>query len=369
MIPAIQSISKQHGERAIMWSSVEGEKRKKNNTSHRLSKEILGLFGATSLIAIFCFFALDVIANGLVLNYIDRQGLELTEYQLADVEFWIQGISFVSAVLLFVILFLFLVGERLAYISEIVKGIDALGRHEWDYEIPLQGENELTELAKRVNTLSREEQAFQEKEKQLQEEKASLIRSLSHDIRTPLTSMMSYSEFMKNKESLTVEEMQSYMELVEQKSQQIKVLTDRLLDGGTRQLEVIENGVFFMQQLVEEWEAELESDFDCQIDLSDCPQFSGEFDVQEMRRIFDNLASNIKKYADETAPIVLRIAEKNGRVCVFQSNTCKILNTSVESTKIGIDSIRKIAGNYGGTVEVLLTGQSFAIEITLIEIN
>ncbi|MBR5005066.1 MAG: LacI family DNA-binding transcriptional regulator, partial [Erysipelotrichaceae bacterium] len=88
-----------------------------------------------------------------------------------------------------------------SFANQIVKGIDALGRHEWNYEIPLQGENELTELATRVNELSKEEQTFQEKEKQLQEEKISLIRSLSHDIRTPLTSMMSYSELLKQKET------------------------------------------------------------------------------------------------------------------------------------------------------------------------
>lgn len=349
-----------------MWNSGDV---KKTKTSQRLSREILGLFGATFLISVVCFYVLNEAANAVVLNYVENELWEMSEYQLIDLQYWILGISFVSAIILFVILLLFLVGERLAYIQEIVKGIDALGRHEWDYEIPLQGENELTALAKRVNELSKEEQAFQEKEKQLQEEKIRLIRSLSHDIRTPLTSMMSYSEYMKNKNSLTVEEMQTYMGLVEQKSQQIKVLTDRLLDGGTRQLEVIENGIFFMQQLVDEWEAELESGFDCQIDLSDCPSFSGEFDIQEMRRVFDNLASNIKKYADETAPIVLRIKEKNGRVSISQSNVCKKSATPIESTKIGIDNIRRIAAHYGGEVEVLQTETDFSIEITLCEIN
>lgn len=349
-----------------MWNSVDV---KKTKTSQRLSREILGLFGATFLISVVCFYVLNEAANAVVLNYVENELWEMSEYQLIDLQYWILGISFVSAIILFVILLLFLVGERLAYIQEIVKGIDALGRHEWDYEIPLQGENELTALAKRVNELSKEEQAFQEKEKQLQEEKIRLIRSLSHDIRTPLTSMMSYSEYMKNKNSLTVEEMQTYMGLVEQKSQQIKVLTDRLLDGGARQLEVIENGIFFMQQLVDEWEAELESEFECQIDLSACPFFSGEFDIQEMRRIFDNLASNIKKYADETAPIVLRIKEKNGRVCISQSNVCKKSATPIESTKIGIDSIRRIVAHYGGEVEVLRTEMDFSIEITLCEIN
>lgn len=338
-------------------------------SSQRLSKEILGLFLLTFLIAAFFFWVLNEAANTIVLRYVEEETLMITEYQLIDIQYGILGISVVSGVVLFVLLFLFLVGERLAYITEIVKGIDALGRHEWKYEIPLRGKNELTDLAQHINQFSKEEEAFQEKEKQLQSAKESLIRSLSHDIRTPLTSMMSYSEYMKQKASLTEAEMREYMELVEQKSQQIKELTDRLLDGGSRQMEYIENGRFLMEQLVDEWEAELEENFTLEISLEKCPAFSGEFDVQELRRIFDNLASNIRKYADAEYPVELSVGEKEGRVCIVQSNRCKVLQVPVESTRIGIDSIRKIARQYGGSVEHVTTEHRFFIAITLGKIN
>lgn len=352
-----------------MWSSTETVKKENRIAMPRLSREILGVFGITMLIAIVCFWGLNEVANRIILNYVESEMLIITEYELIDLQYWILGISFVSAVILFILLFLFLVGERLAYIGEIVKGINALGRHEWNYEIPLQGENELTELAQLINVFSKEELAFQEKEKQMKEEKESFIRSLSHDIRTPLTSMMSYSEFMKSKENLSIDEMKNYMELVEQKSQQIKILTDRLLDGGVRQLEEIENGCFFMEQLVDEWAMELEEEFDCRIDLEKCPQFSGSFDVQELRRIFDNLSSNIRKYADTDSPVYLRVIEKEGRVCIVQSNKCKCLIRPVDSTKIGIDSIRKIAAHYGGTIEVFQTKDEFSITICLCKIK
>ena len=338
-----------------------------NNTG-KLSKEIFRLFCMTFLIAAAGFWLLNEVANRIVLRYVEEEIWMISEYQLIDLQYGILGISFVSGCVLFVVLFLFLLGERLAYISEIVKGIAALGRHEWDYEIPLQGENELTELAKRVNELSKEEQAFQEKEKQMYEEKASLIRSLSHDIRTPLTTILSYSEYMKNKESLTTEEITEYMNLMQQKAGQIKILTDRLLDGGSRQLEYIENGRFLMEQLTEEWAAELEEDFTLEISLADCPQFSGEVDIQELQRIFDNLTSNIRKYADETLPVIFSIGVREGRVCIFQSNLCKKLDVPVESTKIGIESIRKIAEHYGGQVEVMKTAEQFSITIYLLSL-
>lgn len=349
-----------------MWSSIS---RKKEEKPHRLSREMFSSFVCAFVIAVTGFWLLNECANVILLRYVEEELLVMPEDTLIDWQYRILGFSMLSGVVLFIILFLFFVGERLSYIKEIVKGIDALGEHQWEYEIPIKGQNELTELAKRINTLSKEEQALEAKEKQLQEEKTLLIRSLSHDIRTPLTSLMSYSEFLKQKDVLTTEEMKNYMELVEQKSQQIKVLTDRLLNGGSRQLEFVENGRFLVEQLVDEWSAGLEDEFNLEISLDNCPAFEGEFDIQELRRIFDNLASNIRKYADGISPIVLAVEKKNGRICIRQSNKKKKISDIVDSSKIGISSIEKIASQYGGAVDVLMTEENFEIVISLIEIN
>ena len=131
----------------------------------------------------------------------------------------------------------------------------------------------------------------------------------------------------------------------------------------------MEDGSFLMEQLVDEWATELEEDYTLEISLKECPDFSGEFDVQELRRIFDNLASNIRKYAEESAPVSLCAKEKDGRLCIVQSNACKQGTEDVESTKIGIASIRKITEQYGGTATVFYTEQNFSIEITLCKIN
>ena len=63
-----------------------------------------------------------------------------------------------------------------------------------------------------------------------------------------------------------------------------------------------------MEQLAAEWEEVLEETFSCRIDLTGLPDFSGMADVSSFRRIFDNLASNGKKYADPEYPVELWIA-------------------------------------------------------------
>lgn len=357
MILEIQNTSRLHGERDTTLS-------KKRKIS-KLSQEILGVFAITAAISIFFFGFLSVTADSLVASYCDKYEVILTEMQEWTINSWIDSISLVSAVLLLVILFLFLTGQKLAYLRDIIQGIDALHMHRMDYEIPVEGDNELTELAESINFLSKTERELQQKEAQMREEKEQLIRALSHDIRTPLTSILAYSEYMKTKENITEGEMDEYITLMQQKAEQIKGLTNRLLDGGGRTLEFIEHGHFFVEQLVGEWEAMLEDDFTCEINLKECPEFSCKVDIQELQRIFDNLASNVEKYADAERPVCLSIFENEEYLVIEQKNHRKQKIENVESNKIGLESIRKIAEHYSGNIETELTEQEFCIRIAL----
>ena len=338
------------------------EEVKKRN---KLSREILGLFGATAVISVFFYGFLNVMANAIVVSYCERNDIVLEEMLEWTIESWIQSISLGAAMFCFVVLFLFLVGQKLAYLNIIIKGVDALREHRMNYEMPLEGNNELTELAESINYLAKTESELRKKEQQMQEEKENLIHALSHDIRTPLTSILSYSEYLNGKEEIEKEMMETYIELVQQKAVQIKGLTDRLLDEKKRELEYFENGKFLMQQLAEEWKAVLEEKFKCEISFKDCETFSGEFDIQELRRIFDNLASNIEKYADPERIVSLSFLYEENLLKIEQKNGCREVSGDVESNKIGIDSIEKIAKNYGGWAEIKETKEEFMISIYL----
>lgn len=287
----------------------------------KISREILGLTGISFVISAFFYGFIRTMANSVVLSYCDNMAIVLSESQEWEIGNLIKNVSGVAAVIIFVVLFLFLVGEKI--------------------------ENAVHEL--------------QMKEKSLYEERENLYRSLSHDIRTPLTTILSYSEYMKEK--IEEESMHEYITRVQRKAEQIKNLTDQLLDGGVRNLEKIENGKFLMQQLADEWETALENNFQCEIDMNNCPDFAGEFDVREMRRIFDNLVSNVEKYADESKGVRLGISEKEECLVIKQENMIKKELQNVESRGIGITSIKRIVENYGGEVLVNKEDGRFTIEI------
>ena len=162
---------------------------------------------------------------------------------------------------------------------------------------------------------------------------------------------MAYSELLAGQTELAPEEQARYLNLIRTKAGQIKDMTDLLLDGSKRNPEYFENACLLMEQLVEEFESELEDTFCVKTTLA-CPAFSATFDVQELRRIFDNLISNVQKYAAADEPVVLSVSAENGQVMIRQENAVRKLDVSAEGYQIGLKSIRRIAQSYGGRVEV-----------------
>lgn len=331
----------------------------------RLSYEILGVLAITFVIALVLFGLLWMGAAAIVYNFIDVRGLILTEEQFFLVDGWLTNLSVLVSVGFFVVLFLFLLGERLSYIRDVIKGIDALQAGDMEHRVPVEGNNELTRMAEAVNYLSATQKQVKEKERALAEEKEQLIRTLSHDIRTPLTSIMAYSEFML--EDNSAQKQQEYAALIQKKVLQIKELTDILLDGGRRNPEYFEDARLLMQQLADEFEESLEDEFRVLTDLSDCGSFAGCFDVQELLRIFDNLASNIRKYADKSQPVELSIKSSEKRLIIRQTNAKCSQNEPKESYQVGLNSLRRIAHNYAGSVEIQQTKSMFCITVTLSE--
>ena len=114
-----------------------------------------------------------------------------------------------------------------------------------------------------------------------------------------------------------------------------------------------------------EFEEELEDDFHVVCDFSGCPDFSGSFDVQELRRIFDNLTSNIQKYANPEEDVTLEIKLEKEMLLIRQKNAVSSFKNKSDGYQIGLNSIRRITQLYDGQVSVKQDKEYFEILITL----
>lgn len=338
---------------------------KKTAKRRKFAHEILGLIGISALFALILFLILTGIATATAETYCFENDVAMTELDWMEVDRWIFGLGAAISVCCFSLLFLSLLGDRLAYIRRITEGIDALRLGQEDRAIALEGSNELTELADAINYMSEAQRQIRQKEQTLAQEKEQLIRTLSHDIRTPLTAILSYSEYLAAEDSLSAQERKTHLQMIRRKAEQIRELTDILLDGEKRSPEQFQDARLLMEQLAQEFEAELEERFTVRVDLARCGAFSGVFDVQQLRRIFDNLGSNVSKYADPKHPVCLTVSTDRNGLVIQQTNTVRGSTEQSDSYGLGIRSIRRIAQHYGGQVSVRQNTEAFEITVVL----
>ena len=334
----------------------------------KLSHEILGLIAIAAAISLALFLVLSGIATGITEEYIFNHDIPMDEFDWIAMYQRIYTVAAVLSCIAFSVLFLAMMQSRIVYIQTITEGISQLQGQPKKMDLPLKGNNELKFLAEAVNDMSEAQLALREKEHALSQEKEQLIRALSHDIRTPLTSILAYSDFLTTREEITPDEQKNYLGLIRKKAEQIRDLTAILLDGSKRNPEHFDDGKLLIEQIVEEFQEELEEDFAVRVDFSKCPAFAGTFDVQELHRIFDNLSSNVRKYADPAKPVTLSIGLKNGALLIHQTNAVLPEKPQSESYQIGLNSIRRIAQHYGGSVAVEERVAAFSITITLTQI-
>jgi len=337
-------------------------KRKKKKLSHEILLSLLIAFLISFVLgAVLIFLSVHIAEESIFSGEVFLDDLE---YSLLVNRIYNTGM--LVSVIFFLLLFLFFLSKKLSYIKNITDGINALHGGRAAEPVAIIGNNELSSLAEAVNLLSETEKQIKAEEKALAEEKELFIRSLSHDIRTPLTAIMAYSE-ISLKEGCSESECREHMKLIRNKAEQIKELTDVLLDGGSRKLEHFKDARLLFAQLCEDFEEELEASFELKIE-TESKSFEGTFDVAEMRRIFDNIISNVRKYADPCYPIELVISYSEGSLAIRQSNVILSENGSTESYGMGIKSMKRIAQNYKGRAESLSKDGIFTLNVILNEI-
>lgn len=352
--------------------------KKAENARRSLAGETVEFLLISLSVAIFTYLFLFHMSGAMSRTYLADAGIVFTSGGERVLDIWLGSVCGITSGAIFLVLFLFMLGQRISYLLEIIRSVDALQQNRMDGTIPVEGNDELTELAERINRLAASEKALASQEQLMAKEREALLRSLSHDIRTPLTSIISYSQLLKEKSPLSAEETAAYIHLVESKSEQIRELSDRLLNQRVQNLQRVEHVRLLMEQLAAEWEEILEGMFSCRTDLSSLRDFSGTADIYSLRRIFDNLASNSRKYADKEYPIELRIYTESpddpSFVTICQKNKIwNVVGTSnkettaanQESFGIGLESIRRIASDYNGTVEIRRNEDEFEITVLL----
>lgn len=238
------------------------------------------------------------------------------------------------------IIFIFIMGICL-YLSiksikkplkKIEEGIEQIRRNNLKHKIDFTSYKELNEIKDAFNYMSHEMITSNIKKKEIEESKKKMIRDISHDIKTPLTSIMGYSKAIIDKENMSDEERDIYLSYIYKKTIRINNLTNELfkyiqLDTENYKLNKVKQDYCeFIREIISIYYKDIEDKkINLQLDISE-NEILLEFDRKNLERALGNLIINAVKYNNENTTLRIVIKEQNNRVV-----------TIVEDDGVGID--------------------------------
>ena len=219
--------------------------------------------------------------------------------------------------------------------------------------------------------------------------KTELITNVSHDIKTPLTSIINYVDLLE-KEDLHNETAQEYLEVLERQSSRLKKLIEDLIEASKAStgnlpvhLERLEAGIFMTQTVGEFEEKTKAAGLDLVIEKPETPVYIMA-DSRHFWRVIDNLMNNICKYAQSGTRVYINLEVKEAQVSITFRNTSKYpLNISsdelmerfvrgdasrnTEGSGLGLSIANSLMDLMGGTFRLYVDGDLFKVVLGFAE--
>ena len=275
--------------------------------------------------------------------------------------------------------------NRIGSFERIVKAIKRLRAGELTYKLTDMPAGVFSAMADDINSLGEGMQAALQNEIRAERMKSELITNVSHDLKTPLTSILNYSDLLCQ-EHLTPEEANDYAKIIHQKSMRLKNLTSDLFDiskvqSGAEQMlcERIDACTLVRQALGEQNQAIEQSGLTLKVDIPDreVPIWA---DGKKMSRVMENLIGNCIKYALTGTRVFVTVSEHEGEAVIELKNIANYemdfdageiterfvrgdAARTTEGSGLGLAIAKSYVTACGGTLVVDVDGDLFKVRI------
>lgn len=270
---------------------------------------------------------------------------------------------------IFLLIFWLSCRRIVAYIILLSEEIQAMEGGDLDHPITIRGNDELTTLARCLDSMRVTLHQQQEEEAKASAKVKNLITEMSHDLRTPLTTLLLYTEIVRSGKYGSDAQRDDYLNKIDAKARQLKQLSDNLFEYAlvTRDTVVTLDPPACFSHIFEEPLAEMvdalqQRGFACALDLGE-EDLMLTVKMQYIRRIFDNITSNAIKYADPAREISITFRKEEKWVGLCFANYVLPGQHKEESTQVGLTSIETMMEKMNAVCRVEQGTEKFCITL------
>ena len=278
------------------------------------------------------------------------------------------------------------------YTDEIIKGTDKIVSGNLSHEICEKGDSNLKKLANNINKLNKGFKVSIDDQIKNERLKSELVANVSHDLKTPLTSIINYTDILL-RDDITEEEKHEYTEILNRKSLKLKKLIEDLFEiskitSGKEEakLENVDVIELLNQSIAEYSDTEIYLDKNLTFTIKPfASKIEMNLDGKKMSRVFENLINNALKYSVSGTRVFVDINDLGNKVQIVFKNTSsepldfdneevferftrgdRARNSKIEGNGLGLAIARSIVELHGGIMYIKFDGDLFK---SFIELN
>lgn len=261
-------------------------------------------------------------------------------------------------------------------LQHIIAELHYIASGHYDHLVHFQLNGDLGSIVDSINGLVTSTREAIQDERRIKQSKDELITNISHDIRTPLTSIIGYLQLIVNQPTASRDDIIHYADIAYNKSKQLKRMVDQLFEYSTMQqqtMDTLSYSRFDLNQLLEQLSIDFylqteEKHVKITTDVQPAP-FMIEADSEKIVRVFSNLITNALKYGKTATEIQLIARQKDDRAHIIVRNNGNPIpkdvlpklfdrfyredpsrNQKIEGTGLGLSIVDSIISTHGGQI-------------------
>ncbi|WP_251859458.1 HAMP domain-containing sensor histidine kinase [Clostridium sp. Marseille-Q2269] len=302
---------------------------------------------------------------------------------------------YVFCMVIYILLYISIMVPKLIkfckYIDEIIKGTNKITSGDLDFTIKERGDKSLLILAQNINKINKGFKISIDDQIKNEKLKSELVTNISHDLKTPLTSIINYTDILL-KEDISEDEKEEFLKILNRKSLKLKTLIEDLfkiskINSGRVQLNKQEvNIVELLDQSIAEYsDTEIYKNKNLTfVTKTFSPEIKINLDGNEMSRVFENLINNSLKYSLRNTRIHVKIESIPKGIKIFFKNiSCipldfdkkeiferftrgdKSRNSDIDGSGLGLAIAKSIIELHEGIMYIDFDGDLFKVIIEL----